>query len=249
MIVLEGRGLTKRYTGRNAIEALRGVDFTLEDGEILGVAGESGSGKSTLLKLIAGLEPPSAGTLLLNGRPLGHRRSKAEYQAMQMVFQNAAASFNPRRTVLESISETVRSLRGRGEKVDAGALSAMVNLSPELMTRYPGQLSGGQCQRFAIARAMAVRPQILLCDEITSALDVSTQAQIIRLLAEICRGQHTSAIFVSHDLAVIRCLCDRVMVLRGGGVVEQGNVAQVTGAPRRDYTRKLVESVLRIERH
>ena len=247
MIVLEGKGVTKRYHSRDStVDALRGIDFQLNDGEILGVAGESGSGKSTLLKLVSGLEPPSAGTLLLHGQPLRHRRTKEEYRAMQMVFQNAGASFNPRRTILDSITETVHSLRGRRAEVDAGALSAMVNLPPELMNRYPRQLSGGQCQRFAIARAMAVQPEILLCDEITSALDVSSQAQILRLLADICRERHTSAIFVSHDLAVIRCLCDRVMVMRCGSVVEQGDIAQVIHAPREDYTRRLVESVLQI---
>ena len=247
MIILEGKELEKRYRGHDAaIEALKGVDFRLDDGEILGIAGESGSGKSTLLKLIAGLEPPTAGTLSLHGKPLRFRRAKGEYRAMQMIFQNAAASFNPRRTILDSITRTVRSLRGRGEEVDAEALSAMVNLSPELMRRYPRQLSGGQCQRFAIARAMAVRPEILLCDEITSALDVSSQAQILRLILDICRERNTGAIFVSHDLAVLRCLCDRVMVMRGGAVVEQGDIGQVIQAPRQDYTRRLVESVLQI---
>ena len=247
MIVLEGKRLEKRYHGQeSAVEALRGVDFRLNDGEILGIAGESGSGKSTLLKLVAGLEPPTAGTLALHGQPLRFRRTKDEYRTMQMIFQNAAASFNPRQTILDSITRAVRSLRGRGAKVDAEALSAMVNLSPELMRRYPRQLSGGQCQRFAIARAMAVQPEILLCDEITSALDVSSQAQILRLLMEICRKRHTSAIFVSHDLAVLRCLCDRIMVMRGGSVVEQGSIGQVIQAPKEDYTRRLVESVLQI---
>ena len=246
-MTLEGKGLEKRYRGHNtAIEALKGVDFRLDDGEILGIAGESGSGKSTLLRLIAGLEPPTAGVLSLRGQPLRVRRTKDEYRAMQMIFQNAAASFNPRRTILNSITQTVQSLRGRGARVDVEALSAMVSLSPELMDRYPRQLSGGQCQRFAIARAMAVQPEILLCDEITSALDVSSQAQILRLLKDIFRERHTSAIFVSHDLAVLRCLCDRVMVMREGVVVEQGEIGQVIQAPREDYTRRLVESVLQI---
>ena len=247
MILLEGRGLEKRYRSRRAsVEALRGVDFELSDGEILGVAGESGSGKSTLLKLVAGLEPPTAGTLRLRGEALGHRRSREQYRAMQMVFQGAAASFNPRRTILDSITQTVRSLRGRGAPVDAAALSAMVNLPSELMDRYPWQLSGGQCQRFAIARAMAVQPDILLCDEVTSALDVSSQAQILRLLADLCRERHTAALFVSHDLAVVRCLCDRAMILRGGVVVERGEIDSVIRSPRADYTRELVASVLQI---
>ena len=133
-----------------------------------------------------------------------------------------------------------------GSLAQIGAASLIGVFAPELMERYPRQLSGGQCQRMAIARAMAVRPEILLCDEITSALDVSSQAQILRLLADICRDSHTSAIFVSHDLAVIRCLCDRVMVMRNGALVEEGDVAQVIQEPKEEYTRKLVDSVLRI---
>ena len=247
MTVLEGKDLTKVY-GKHKTEfhALRGVDFHLENGEILGLAGESGSGKSTLLKLIAGLEPPTSGSILLHGRELSPRRSKEEYRTMQMIFQNAPASFHPRRTVADSIAESVHSLQGRSAAVDLPKLADLVGLPVELMERYPRQLSGGQCQRMAIARAMAVQPEILLCDEITSALDVSTQAQILRLMADICRESHTSAIFVSHDLAVIRCLCDRVMIMRNGSLVEEGEVAQVIHAPREDYTRKLVDSVLEI---
>ena len=120
----------------------------------------------------------------------------------------------------------------------------MIGLPPELFNRYPHQLSGGQCQRMAIARAMAAEPEILLCDEITSALDVSSQAQILRLLADICRENRTAVIFVSHDLAVIRCLCDRVMVMKDGAAVEEGNTEQVILEPREDDTRRLVDSVL-----
>ena len=247
MIVLEGRDLTKVY-GRHktAFHALRGVSFRLEDGEILGLAGESGSGKSTILKLISGLEPPTSGSILLHGRELSPRRTKEEYRTMQMIFQSATASFHPRRTIADSITESVRTLRGKNASVDFAALADLVGLPAVLMERYPRQLSGGQCQRMAIARAMAAEPEILLCDEITSALDVSSQAQILRLLAEICHKKHTSAIFVSHDLAVIRCLCDRVTILRGGALIEEGEVAQVIGAPKEAYTRKLVDSVLEI---
>ena len=247
MIVLEGRDLTKVY-GKHKTEfhALRGVSFQLESGEILGLAGESGSGKSTILKLISGLEPPTSGTVLLHGEELSPKRTKEQYRTMQMIFQSAVASFHPRRTIADSITESVRTLRGRDAQVDFEALADLVGLPPILMERYPRQLSGGQCQRMAIARAMAAEPEILLCDEITSALDVSSQAQILRLLADICRKKHTSAIFVAHDLAVIRCLCDRVMILRSGALVEEGDVKQVIDAPKEDYTRKLVDSVLEI---
>ena len=245
MSILEGKGLCKRYRQQNrVIEALHGVDFYLEDGEILGLAGESGSGKSTLLKLIAGLEPPTEGRVFLHGRELHPRRSKEECRAMQMVFQNAVGSFHPRRTVFDSIAESVHSLRGKDARMNIAELSELIGLPPELFNRYPRQLSGGQCQRMAIARAMAVQPEILLCDEITSALDVSSQAQILRLLADICRESRTTAVFVSHDLAVIRCLCDRVMVMKDGAAVEEGNTEQVILEPREDYTRRLVDSVL-----
>ena len=166
---------------------------------------------------------------------------------MQMIFQNAPASFHPRRTIADSITESVRNLRGRSAPLDLSSLADRVGLQRELMDRTPRQLSGGQCQRMAIARAMAVEPEILLCDEITSALDVSSQAQILHLLADICRESHTSAIFVSHDLAVIRCLCDRVMIMRDGALVEEGPAAQVIRQPREAYTKKLVDSVLEIK--
>ena len=245
MSILEGKGLCRRYRKQSrVIEALRGVDFRLEDGEILGLAGESGSGKSTPLKLIAGLEPPSEGRVFLHGRELHARRSREECRAMQMVFQNAVGSFHPRRTVFDSIAESVHSLRGRDARMNVAELSDMIGLPTELFNRYPHQLSGGQCQRMAIARAMAVEPEILLCDEITSALDVSSQAQILRLLADICRENRTAVIFVSHDLAVIRCLCDRVMVMKDGAAVEEGNTEQVILEPREDDTRRLVDSVL-----
>ena len=215
MIVLEGKSLAKRYEQQSTvIHALRGVDFRLESGEILGVAGESGSGKSTLLKLISGLEAPSAGSILLHGKELSPRRTKEEYRTMQMIFQNAPASFHPRRTIADSITESVRSLRGRNAPLDLASLADRVGLQRELMDRTPRQLSGGQ---------------------------------ILHLLADICRESHTSAIFVSHDLAVIRCLCDRVMIMRDGALVEEGPTAQVICRPKEAYTKKLVDSVLEIK--
>ncbi len=247
MSLLEGRGLCKRYARKGkAVEALQEVDFTLADGEILGVVGESGSGKSTLLRLVSGLERPDRGELLLEGRPLPARRTKEQYRAIQMIFQDAPGSFHPRRTVAASLRDSVRSLCGRGTEPDMDALCAMVGLPPELAERYPRELSGGQCQRFAIARAMAASPRILLCDEITSALDVSTQAQVLQLLAEICREKHMAALFVSHDLSVVSCLCSRVMVLYRGMLLEEGPVRRVIDAPQEEYTKRLLDSVLEV---
>ena len=248
MSILEARRLCKRYGGRSeGVEALRDVSLTLEKGEILGVVGESGSGKSTLLKLLSGLEAPDSGEILLRDRPLSPRRTKEDYRAIQMIFQDAAASFHPRRSIADSIGESVRSLCGRKADFDRGTLAARVGLTPELMERYPRQLSGGQCQRFAIARAVAVAPAILLCDEITSALDVSSQAQILRLLAEICRGSEMSAVFVSHNLAVVSSLCDRILVMRSGRTVEEGEARQLISAPEQAYTRELIDSVMEID--
>ena len=247
MTILEGRSLCKRYRRRGVgVDALTDVSFRLEEGEILGVVGESGSGKSTLLRLISGLEPMDGGELLLGGRPLGAKRTKEDYRTIQMIFQDAVGSFQPRRKIAASIRETVRNLSDAREEPDWQTLCAMVQLPLELAERYPRDLSGGQCQRFAIARAMAVHPRILLCDEITSALDVSSQAQILRLLADLHREKGMSVVFVSHDLAVVRSICDRVMVLRGGRLVEEGAAAELIRAPREDYTRQLISSVLEV---
>ena len=245
--VLEVKHLSKGYSRRGmAVEALADVSFSLGAREILGIVGESGSGKSTLLRLISGLERPDAGEILLDGQRLPVRRTKEHYRAIQMVFQDAAGSFHPRRRISASIRETVRNLSDTREEPDWQTLCAMVQLPLELAERYPRDLSGGQCQRFAIARAMAVHPRILLCDEVTSALDVSSQAQMLRLLSDLHREKNMSVIFVSHDLAVVRSLCDRVMVMYGGRLVEEGKVADVIQTPREDYTRKLISSVLEV---
>ena len=246
-MILEGKELTKNYAGKDAsVAALKGVSLHLEKGEILGIVGESGSGKSTLLKLLSGLEAPDSGEIKLREKTLSPKRTKEDYRTMQMIFQDAVASFHPRRTIEASVREAVRNLCGKDAKFEKEELSKMVGLTPDLMERRPGKLSGGQCQRFAIARAIAVRPEILLCDEITSALDVSTQAQILCLISEICRGTGTSAIFVSHDLAVVSCLCDRIMVMKDGVVVEEGDARQIIEKPKEPYTQRLIESVMEI---
>ena len=248
MTILEGRELCRRYTVHGTpVQALDQVSFTLEDGEILGIVGESGSGKSTLLRLISGLEAPDGGELFLDGAPLPAKRTREHYRTIQMIFQDATGSFHPRRTIAASIKESVRNLCGPNEACDLAALAAHVGLEAELVERLPGNLSGGQCQRFAIARAVAVGPRILLCDEITSALDVSSQAQVLRLLADVCRKNHMSAVFVSHDIAVVRCVCDRVMVLRSGRLVESGGAAEIVTAPKENYTKELIASILEID--
>lgn len=247
MSLLEGRALSKRFARKGVqVEALKDVSFTLGDGEILGVVGESGSGKSILLRLVSGLEKQDKGELLLEGKPLPPKRTKAQYRAIQMIFQDAAGSFQPRRRISASIRDGVKSLWGRDAEPDMAELCALVGLSPDLAERYPRELSGGQCQRFAIARAVAASPRVLLCDEITSALDVSTQAQVLHLVADICREKHMAALLVSHDLAVVSCLCSRVMVLYRGELVEEGPVRRVIDAPEQEYTKRLLDSVLEV---
>ena len=245
MTILEGKNISKTYHENDIeVKALQDVSIRLEKGEILGIVGESGSGKSTLLKMICGLEIPDTGTMTLYGRELSKKRTKEELSAMQMIFQDAPASFNPRRTIYQSITESVKSLYGRDAKVDREGLPLMVGLAPELIDRYPRNLSGGQCQRFAIARAVAVHPDILLCDEITSALDVSSQAQIMHLVRDICEENEMSAIFVSHDLAVVSSLCSRIMVMKGGCLVEEGTSEQIINYPKEEYTGRLIGSVM-----
>lgn len=241
MTLLQVHDLTRRY---GSLRAADGVSFTLEAGEILGVVGESGCGKTTLLRLISGLEAADSGRILLHGEPLTTRRTKADYRAIQMIFQDAAGSFHPRRRIGDSLRDSIHSLLGRGAPADIPALCAMVGLPPELAQRYPRDLSGGQCQRFAIARAMAVSPQLLLCDEITSALDVVSQARILELLRTLCRQNHMAAVFVSHDLAVVAGLCSRLLVMQEGRVVEQSETAALLRAPKETATQQLLASVM-----
>ena len=244
MNTLEIHGLSKRY---GAVQAVKDISFTVERGDILGIVGESGCGKTTLLRLISGLETADSGQVLLHGRPLAAKRGRDDYRAMQMIFQDAAGSFHPRRRIADTIQDSVRSLLGRDSRADIPALCARVGLAPELARRYPRDLSGGQCQRFAIARAMAARPELLLCDEITSALDTATQARILELIRTLCRENHMAAVFVSHDLAVVGSLCSRVLVMKDGHMVEQGPTRQILQAPAEAYTRELIASVMELQ--
>ncbi len=244
MSVLEIQGLSKRY---GAVQAVKDISFTVESGDILGIVGESGCGKTTLLRLISGLESSDSGQVLLHGRPLTVKRSRDDYRAMQMIFQDAAGSFHPRRRIVDTIQDSVRSLLDRDSRADIPALCAMVGLAPELARRYPRDLSGGQCQRFAIARAMAAGPELLLCDEITSALDTATQARILELIRTLCRENHMAAVFVSHDLAVVGSLCSRVLVMKDGHMVEQGPTRQILQSPSEAYTRELIASVMELQ--
>lgn len=249
--VLKGCNVSKTYKkGNRACCALKNVNFCLYPGEILGVVGESGSGKSTLLKMIAGLENVSGGKILMDDRNITDAGPGDVCHEMQMVFQEATASFDPKMRVADSIGESLSKLcgiRGREKKrARVRELMELVGMQEELADRYPAHLSGGQCQRMAIARAISARPKVLLCDEVTSALDVSAQAQIVELLAGLRRRLGISVIFVSHDLALVGSLCDRVMVLQNGECIEEGTTEDVIKSPKEEYTRLLLSSVLTV---
>ncbi|NLV22881.1 MAG: ABC transporter ATP-binding protein [Syntrophomonadaceae bacterium] len=245
--ILEVRGIFKKYKRSGIVKtALNGVSIQLRPSEILGVVGESGCGKSTLLRQMSCQERPESGDVLLCGESVIGKSTPDVCQSIQMVFQDALASFDPRMRVSASIDEALKhltELRGDALTLRREELIRMVGLSPDLAERYPVRLSGGQCQRLAVARALAAQPKVLLCDEVTSALDVSAQAQIVRLLAQLRAELGLSIVFVSHDLALVGSLCDRIVVMRDGYVVEQGAASEVLSSPKSDYTKQLLASV------
>ncbi|MFE7558084.1 dipeptide ABC transporter ATP-binding protein [Kitasatospora sp. NPDC057500] len=246
--VLTGRGLVKAFAPGGP-RALDEVGFTLRAGEALGVVGESGSGKTTLARVAMGLSRPDAGEVLLHGRPwsaLPERRRRAERSAIQFVQQDPYASADPRFTVARIIGEALPGLRRAERARRCAELLDQVGLSADLLSRRPHQLSGGQRQRVAIARALAGRPQVLVCDEPVSALDVSVQAQVLELLDRLRRERGIALLFITHDLAVVRQVTDRLLIMRGGSVVEEGETERIFEAPAHPYTRALLDAVLRL---
>jgi len=233
-------------TRRGAVVAADGVTFSVAPGECVALVGESGSGKTTIARCIVGLHAPSAGRILLDDNELGalaRRRSREERRSVQIVFQNPYDSLNPRRSVEDAVSWPARSLLGlsaREASAEVARLLERVRLPVRIAQRFPGELSGGERQRVAIARALAARPSLLVCDEVTSALDVSVQAAVLDLLAELRRDLGLSVLFISHDLGVVASVAERVLVLDAGVVCEEGTVDAVLSAPRSDYARRLV---------
>ena len=223
--------------------ALKGVSLEVKSGESFGLVGESGSGKSTLLKAIAGLVPVKSGTITVNGKTLGKTRDKAFYREVQMVFQDPYGSLHPRQTVDRLLQEPL-AIHGfaDGEKRIQQALDE-VGLGIGFRFRYAHQLSGGQRQRVAIARALILEPSILLLDEPTSALDASVQAVVLNLLEEIRRRRQLTFLMVSHDLAIITHMCERLMVMQNGEAVENLTASQLIGhRVEKDYTRNLLRA-------
>ena len=249
-IILKADHLRKVFiSGKKSMTAVDDVSFELKRGECLGIVGESGSGKTTIAKMLTHLEPVTDGQIFLKGKDITNVRGKIlrkTYQDIQMVFQMPMESFDPRCTLGDGIGESLRNMGiSRDEtRKRVGNLLEKCGLDKEYADRYPHQVSGGQCQRAAIARALAVGPEILICDEATSALDVTVQKQILELLKELKEKEELSFLFICHDLALVQEFCDRVLVLYQGKVVECGTPDEIINHPKMDYTKKLVESVL-----
>ena len=232
--ILEAKDLKKVfYKNGVPFEAVDGVSFHIGKGECLGLAGESGCGKSTIAKIITRLIMPEEGSVRLDGK-------------VQMVFQTPQDSFDPRRTLGDGIMEGMRN-QGMGKKQAkerACEMLDLVELDRIFFYRYPHEASGGECQRAAIARALAVEPQLLICDEATSALDVTVQAQIAALLKRLQEENGMSLLLISHDLALVQYLCSRVLIMYQGKIIEEGIPDEVIQNPRESYTRLLVEAIL-----
>ena len=308
MFLLEGKNLTKRYKNRaRETDALRDISFYLKEKEFLGIVGESGSGKSTLLRLIAGLERPDSGVLTYRGDEYQHRKAGYAGQFLQMIFQDAYGSFDPRLHMGDQMEE-VRRKNSRNPKSDSGRnagtltensgkpgtsaelrelperteiltksnekpdTSAKLRELPEgtgiltksnekpgtsaelrellretlldesLLKKRPRELSGGQCQRMSIVRALYSGAEIILCDEMTSALDVTAQAQIVRIFGRLREIRSFSSIVVSHDIALVYAMCDRIMVMKDGRIVEEGKTSEVIRNPKDEYTKQLIMS-------
>jgi peptide/nickel transport system ATP-binding protein len=241
---VEASGLSVVYgEGGNAVHAVKGVSFTVADGEAFGIVGESGSGKSTVLRVLAGLNREWSGRLLIRGRIVEKRRPRRSYRIVQMVFQDPYGSLHPRQTVERTLMEglAIQQMDDRYRRVQRVLYD--VGLGSEFRFRYPHQLSGGQRQRVAIARALILEPRLLLLDEPTSALDVSVQAEILNLLRELRVRRRLSCILVSHNLAVVAHLCDRLIVMNEGRIVEELGVAALrAGAARHPYTQQLLRA-------
>ncbi|MCU0899386.1 MAG: ATP-binding cassette domain-containing protein [Cypionkella sp.] len=250
--VIEGKGLTQDYvvggglfTGAKTVRAVKGVDFAVERGKTLAIVGESGSGKSTLARIIALIDPPSGGTLRLAGEAVDISRQRLTpdmRSKVQMVFQNPYGSLNPRQKVGDVLMEPLlinTALQAAERRDRAEAMLAKVGLAPEHFNRYPHMFSGGQRQRIAIARALMLNPMLLVLDEPVSALDLSVQAQVLNLLADLQDEFDLTYVFVSHDLSVVRYIADDVLVLSKGVAVEQGTRDAVFSNPQHPYTQQL----------
>ena len=251
--ILKAENLTKVFSrqGQPDFTAVNGISFRLFPGECLAIIGESGSGKTTAVNMISRLVDATSGKITLGGQDITHwkgQKLREVYRTMQMVFQTPAESFDPRRTLGDGIGESLRNAgvsKGKTRK-KVETLLEQCGLGAEFADRYPHQVSGGQCQRAAIARALAIEPRLLICDEATSALDVTVQKEILDLLNALRaqQGRNLSILFICHDISLVQQFADRVLVMYQGNIVEEGTPEEVICHPKNAYTKRLIDSIL-----
>ncbi len=246
--ILQAQSLKKIFTRdrQSGFLAVDGVSFDISAGECVGLIGESGSGKSTVANMIARLLDPTEGRILLDGKDVTNAEAREIFRTVQMIFQSPQESFDPRRTLGDGIGESLLNVgQSRAEvREKVGRLLEAVGLSPDFAERYPHEASGGQCQRAAIARAIAIGPKLLICDEATSALDVTVQAEIVALLSRLRRERGMACLFICHDIALAQDFCDRLLVMHKGKIVEEGTPDEIIQSPKQAYTKMLIESIL-----
>ena len=247
--ILEVNNLNKEFkVGLSSVKAVNNVSIKVKQGEVIGIVGESGSGKSTLAKLISGLERSDSGEIIINGTDIARLKGSALNKSrkdLKMIFQEPRSSFDPRLTIGVSIIETLKANGFKGDSREkAVELLKNVELGANYFKMKPTQVSGGECQRAAIARAIAGNPKLLICDEVTSALDVSVQALIVDLLKKIQKESNMTILFISHDLALVSSFCDRTYVMNKGSIVEYNATNEIINNPQEEYTRKLIGSIL-----
>ncbi|GGB44868.1 hypothetical protein GCM10011492_39960 [Flexivirga endophytica] len=234
---------------RTTLTAVKSASLEVGRGQIVGLVGESGSGKSTLARAVVGLQRIDSGSIVFDGKPFAARRRRADRRGVQMVFQDPYGSLDPRMTISGTLTEMIRrhtALRGSAVDKRCHELMDMVRLPSSLLTSRPAGMSGGQRQRVAIARALSISPKLLVADEPVAALDVSVQAGIVNLLADLREEVGLSILFISHDLSIVRTLCDRVNVIYRGEIVEEQPCAELFAAPRDEYTKTLLAAIPRI---
>lgn len=257
-VTLRGEGISKVFGKRgNAHTAVRPMDITVHARSAIGVVGESGSGKSTLSRMLVGLEAPTTGVITLDGQDIQRMERAAEdsralRRTVQYIAQDTFSSFDPRRRLRDAVAQPLKVLRGEtGSEAEDRIADVMriLRLDPAFLDKYPHQISGGQRQRFSIARALVVRPRVLLCDEVVSALDVSVQGAVLNTIRAYCRDNLVGLVFVSHGLPATAFISEDLLVMRHGEVVEHRPTADVLAAPAHPYTASLLDAYTRAPRH